>query len=173
MSENLGKKFEKQVEKDMLKIDEVSVDRIHDQTNGHYGGSNICDYMVYKYPILFYIECKSCGGNTLSIHSIPKKDKHGIFHGFYGNISDKQWEGLSKKSRIKGVVAGVLVWYTERDLTYFIPITDLVALRERGAKSVNCKTLEADCPNALKIKAEKKRVFFNYDFSELLGGYYE
>lgn len=169
MSENLGKKFEKQVEKDFAKMRGVSVDRIHDQTSGKYGSSNICDYIVYKYPILYYIECKSCGENTFSIHSIPKADKHGILHGYYGNVSDKQWEGLWKKSSIVGVVAGVLLWYTERDLTYFIPIADLVALRQSGSKSVNYKTIEADCPHALRIKAEKKRVFFTYDFTELLG----
>ena len=115
MAVNRGKQFEEEVEKCLRRVKGVSIDRIHDQTTGYVGSSNVCDFIVYKKPYLIYIECKSVHGNTLSIHSIPKPDKRGKLHGFYGNISDKQWEGLLEKSKIDGVMAGVLCWWIDKD----------------------------------------------------------
>ena len=35
------------------------IDRIPDQLSGYAGSKNICDFICYKYPYIFYIEVKS------------------------------------------------------------------------------------------------------------------
>ena len=110
MSENRGKQFERVIREAFEKVPGVSIDRLHDQTNGFKGSQNICDFIVYKEPYEYYFECKSVHGRTLSIHSIPHTGKDGKVCGFYGNITDKQWGGLLEKSKIPGVFAGIICW---------------------------------------------------------------
>lgn len=177
--QNRGKQFEDVIETAFEKVPNTSVVRLHDQTTGYLGSTNHCDFIVYRMPYEYHIECKSVHGNTLSIHSNPKPDKHGVLHGFYGNITDKQWEGLLEKSEIAGVVAGVLCWWIDKDVTRFIPIKDLQNLRDMGIKSVRYdskvmhrkygKFEKAFTPNVqefdglITIDGTKKRVFFDYD----------
>lgn len=163
MAVNRGKQFEEVVKRSFLKVDGVSIDRLHDQTTGYRGSQNICDYIVYKKPYEYYIECKSVHGNTFSIHSNPKKGKDGQLHGFYGNITDTQWNGLLEKSKIKGVHAGLLVWFIDRDVTLYIPIQILQEYYRCGHKSIRY-----DIPVSslvIAIKGTKKRVFFDYDMT--------
>ena len=167
MAVNRGKSFEGVVQAAFEKVDGVSVDRLHDQTTGYQGSTNICDFIVYRKPYQLYIECKSVHGNTLSIHSIPKPDRHGVLHGFYGNITDKQWEGLLEKSKIRGVTAGVMIWWVDKDVTKFIPIQILKALKRTGNKSVRYD-IDKYIGNVLEIKGKKKRVFFDYDMDDFL-----
>ena len=175
MAVNRGKKFEDIIKQAFEKIPDVSVDRLHDQTTGYLGASNICDFIVYKKPFEYYIECKSVHGNTLSIHSIPKQDKNGVFRGFYGNITDTQWEGLLEKSKIPGVTAGVMCWWIDKDITLFLSIHLLKYLYDGGWKSVPYNLIEEAptidlCLNgsAIEIRGKKKRVFFNYDMESFL-----
>lgn len=175
MAVNRGKQFEDVVREAFEKVEGVSIDRLHDQTNGFRGSQNICDFIVYKYPHQYYIECKSVHGNTLSIHSIPKPDKHGQLHGFYGNITDTQWEGLSAKSKIDGVRAGVLCWWVDKDVTLYIPIQVLEAMRNLMCKSVRYDydkgVIDIDryeTYRPIPVLGKKKRVFFDYDMKELL-----
>lgn len=165
MAQNRGKQFEGVIENAFSVISDVSIVRLHDQTTGYLGSSNHCDFIVYKKPYEYHIECKSVHGNILSIHSIPKPDKHGVLHGFYGNITDKQWEGLLEKSKIPGVIAGVICWWIDKDVTLFIPIQRLQSCRDNGWKSVNyAKAISImDC---IEIVGKKKRVFFEYEMNK-------
>lgn len=160
MATNRGKQFEQKVREAFEKIDGVSIDRIPDQTMRHKGACNICDFIVYKEPYEYYVECKSVHGNTLSIHSVPKPDKHGMLHGFYGNITDTQWEGLLQKSRIPGVRAGILCWWVDKDITKYIPIQELEFLRQKGNKSFR---YDWNTEYTVDIDGRKKRVFFDYN----------
>ena len=94
MAENRGKKFERVIKDAFQKVPGVSIDRLHDQTNGFRGSENICDFIVYRKPYEYYFECKSVHGNTLP----------------FTNITDTQWNGLLAKSQIQGVCAGVICW---------------------------------------------------------------
>lgn len=159
MSTNRGKQFEDVIKQAFLKIPDVSIDRLHDQTNGYLGSSNICDFIVYKKPYEYYIECKSVHGNTLSIHSNDPKKK-------YGNITNKQWEGLLEKSKIKGVFAGVICWWIDRDVTAYMPIEFLQDQRRMGRKSIQyglATQCEFEHNSPFAIVGNKKRVFFDYD----------
>ena len=168
MAVNRGKQFEDVVREALERVPDVSVDRLHDQTNGYIGSSNICDFIVYRKPYQLYIECKSVHGNTLSIHSIPKPDRYGVLHGFYGDITDKQWEGLLEKSKIRGVTAGVLIWWVDKDVTRFVTIQSLQRIREYEFKSIRYDADVIQGEYLYALKGEKKRVFFDYDMDDFL-----
>lgn len=163
--QNRGKQFENVIEKAFKKVPNTSIVRLHDQTTGYLGSTNHCDFIVYNKPFEYHLECKSVHGNTLSIHSIPKQDKNGKLHGFYGNITDTQWEGLLEKSKIPGVIAGVICWWIDKDVTKFIPIQALEYERFIGAKSIR---YDSKMFSSIEIKGNKKRVFFDYDAERFL-----
>lgn len=155
MGENRGKKFENVIKTAFEKVDGVSIDRLHDQTTGFKGSSNICDFIVYKEPYEYYIECKSVHGASLP----------------FSNITETQWNGLLEKSKIEGVFAGVICWWIDKNITRFIPIQILQMLKEEGKKSLNCYwDFCVDVHNTVyaipELKGKKKRVFFDYDMNE-------
>lgn len=152
MGKNRGKQFEEHIREAFEKLTDVSIDRLHDQTNGFKGSQNICDFIVYQKPYEYYFECKSVHGNTLP----------------FTNITDTQWQGLLKKSQIKGVIAGIICWWVDLDETWFIPIWVI-----EDAKSVmNAKSINLKHPHMQGywtfIPGKKKRVFFEYDVRTFL-----
>lgn len=156
MAVNRGKQFEEQIREAFERVPHTTVTRLIDPQNGYAGVRNICDYIVYHYPTQFFIECKSCYGNTLSIHSNDQKKK-------YGAITNNQWEGLEEKSKIKGVVAGYMIWFIDHDRTIFVPAQSMIVHRELGEKSYNiAKQWDSDY---IEIPGEKKRVLFDYDMT--------
>ena len=165
MSMNRGKEFEQQIKESFEKVGDTSVYRLYDTMGGMSGIANVSDYIIYRYPYQYFIECKTIlKGNTLSIHGNDPKRK-------YGNISNTQWEGLLAMSKIKGVHAGIICWWIEKDVTRYIPIQLLENWRYLGQKSVRYDFEEVGyqdgdkwCP-AMDIEGEKKRVFFNYDMN--------
>lgn len=159
---NRGKDFEGQVYDGFVKIEGVSIDRLPDPMAGYAGVRNICDFLVYKYPNQYYIECKSCYGNTLSIHSNDPKRK-------YGAITNNQWEGLLEKSKIPGVRAGILVWFIDHDETYWLDIRLLQRYKDEGNKSISYYADWVDFTMEThsqwdRIAGKKRRVLFDYDF---------
>lgn len=146
MAKNRGKQFEQLIREAFEKVPWVSVDRIPDQTMRYRGAQNVCDFIVYRYPNLFYIECKTVHGNTLP----------------FTNIKDNQWNGLLNKSKIPGVYAGVICWWVDKDVTRFIPITELETMKKNNYKSVAWNTV---CL-AYDIKGKKKRVLYEYDMEQ-------
>lgn len=156
---NRGKQFEEAICAGFKAVPETSVLRLYDPQGGQAGVSNICDFVVYHYPHQLFIECKSCYGNTLSIHTNNPKNK-------YGAISNTQWEGMLEVSTVPGVIAGVMAWFIDHDETLFIPIQVLQELRESGAKSVNIN--KVDRTQCYMVPGKKKRVLFEYDFTNFL-----
>ena len=158
MAENRGKQFESIVQESFEKLANVSIDRLHDQTTGFKGSTNICDFIVYRKPRIYYFECKSVHGNTLSIYGTKPENR-------YGNITNKQWEGLIEKSRISGVIAGILCWWVDKNVTLFLDIRLLQLLREGSFKSIR---YDFSDDLAVEIPGYKKRVFFEYDMKQFL-----
>ena len=149
MPVNRGKQFEDVIRESFEKVLGVSIDRLHDQTTGWKGSSNICDFIVYKEPYEYYFECKSVHGNTLS----------------FRNISATQWNGLLEKSFIEGVTAGIICWWIDKDTTKFIPIQTLQKLLNSGNVSYR---YDWDSYDVIEIKGKKKRVFFEYSMQDFL-----
>lgn len=152
MANNRGKQFEQVIKRAFEAVDGVSIDRVHDQTTRYRGSKNICDFIVYKYPYQYYIECKSVHGNTLP----------------FSNITDAQWEGLLTKSRIKGVRAGILCWWIDKDVTKFLPIAVLKDLKDNQYKSIRYDVNSLKSHKIWLIPAVKKRTYFKYDMEKFL-----
>lgn len=146
MPQNRGKKFEDVFRDCVEKVPDTTIVRLPDPVMGYLGYRNICDFIVYNYPHQYFIECKSCHGT-----SFP-----------FSNITKNQYNGLLNVSPVKGVHAGVVIWYVDYDKTFFIPITTIKGCREQGWKSLNYKRAE-NLHYALEIHGRKKRVFFDYD----------
>jgi len=164
MAKNRGKDFEQVIRECFERIDDVSIDRLHDQTTRYKGSTNICDFIVYRQPYEHYFECKSVHGNTLP----------------FSNITETQWNGLLEKSQVEGVIAGIICWWIDKDVTRFIPIQLLNYLYNKGDKSIryDCDWnvgIPGEKPFTFKavykcipIQGEKKRVFFDYDLEAFL-----
>lgn len=145
---NLGKQFELKFKEGFSKIPESTIDRIYDVTTGYKSISNVCDFICYKYPNIFYIECKSHKGASFPF------------------INLTQYSKLKDKVGIKGVRAGVILWLYEKDLVLYVPISTISQMMADGKKSVGIRDL--DKYNIIKIPSIKKRVFMESDYSILL-----
>lgn len=144
---NRGKQFEHQIKLGFERIPNVSIDRINDQMSGFKGSTNVSDFVVYKYPYEYYIECKSHYGNTLP----------------FSCITQNQWQGMLEKSKIYGAFAGVMCWFIDHDITVFIPIDVLEKLKQSGCKSFHVKH---HLDKAFIINGSKRRILFNYNMAE-------
>ena len=149
MALNKGKKFETRVKIDFEKIPDVSIDRIYDTQSGYKTISNISDYIVYKYPNIFYIEVKSHKGNTFPLSCLTQYDK------------------LIRKKNIKGVRAGVILWMIDHEKIIYIPISTFEKLIIDGKKSFNIKMMDTKEYKFIDIPAIKLRTFFQCDFTVL------
>ena len=148
---NRGKQFETIVKESFEKCYNTSIIRLHDQTSGFRGSANICDFIVYHYPYMYPIECKSIHGNTLP----------------FSNITDKQYKGMLEVSKTFGVLAGVLCWWVDKDVTAFIPIHEIAMCKDNGYKSIRFDHIPFFEDGFIKIPGKKKRVFFDYDMNKL------
>ncbi len=156
MAESMGKKFEEVIRGCFEKVPDTSVTRLPDPVMGYLGYRNISDFIVYHYPHQFFIECKSCHGNTFPIGNIEL--------GTYGNMTENQYKGLIEMSKLYGVIAGVIVWWVDKDRTAYIPINTIKEMREQGGRSISC---QINCGAGIfDIPSQKKRVFFDYDMAE-------
>lgn len=147
MSVSRGKQFEKQFSSCLKKIPNLSIDRFLDPSSGYAGIKNISDFVAYLYPFQYYFECKSTNSNTLNFSQITKF----------------QWDGLSEKSKLVGVCAGVCIWFVEHDTTVFISIKELERLKLKNYKSINIKQIQDKSISFVPIEGRKKRVMFDYN----------
>lgn len=156
MSDNKGKQFEERFKQDWIEsmnsegtID-TSLDRLYDTTNGYATISNISDFIGYKYPYIFYLECKSHKGNTWPWSCFSQYDK------------------LLGKVGIHGVRAGVVLWMRDHDVVVYLPVSTVKKMKEDGHKSFNVKMLDDAEYNIVKIPSEKLRVFMKSDYSVMM-----
>ena len=163
MGINRGKLFEDDIREALLRVPDISLDRMYDQMSGFKGSTNICDFIAYHCPNQFYFECKSCYGNTLSINSNDPKRR-------YGDISNAQWEGLLKKSEIPGVTAGYFIWFIDHDMTLFVSAQTMKTIKDAGNKSFNINHLKYYNGEFYIVPGKKKRVRFDYDLIDFIGG---
>lgn len=149
MSSDMGKKFEKIIYDGFKALPNVSIDRIPDQTMKYKGRKNVSDFIVFRSPKQYYIECKTVHGNRLP----------------FANIS--QFDDLLAKDKIAGVKAGVLCWWVDKDVTKWLPIGYLSCLKELGDKSIRY-----DSEVGKVISGRKKKIFFEYDLEPFFENYY-
>lgn len=151
MAVNRGKAFESKFKQDFQMMDQVSIDRIYDSVSGFRGIKNICDFICYKYPFIFYLECKSILGNTFPL----------------GNLT--QYDKLLEKKNKKGVNAGVIIWFIDKQSIVYISIEEFERIKNSGYKSINFnKMINNPDFNIVLIPGKVKRTYVSGDYSILL-----
>lgn len=155
---NRGKDFEELFRKQMV-ASGFDVNRVADNTAGYMGGRNICDFITYVYPHIYYMEMKTVKGNTLP----------------FSNITQNQWAGLQEKEKIEGAGAGIIVWFMEHDKTFFVSADCMQKIKNEGIfKSLHIRDLRLKSEEfekgryhkCFEITGIKKRVFFDYNMQE-------
>lgn len=129
MSETLGKKAESKIREWLNRPEEgYCFYRIPDQLGGYSGpqGSNPCDFLLYKYPYLYWIESKAT--------------EHDRFD--FSMITDFQRESLLKYSAIDGVKGLVIVLFATYQRAFVFDIIDIQELSSKGTKSLNIKKID-------------------------------
>ena len=153
MAVNRGKQFEKVIEKTLCEIPNINCERLHDQVSGYIEVSkNPSDFIVYKYPYEYYIECKTTHQASIALDKLVQLDR------------------IAKRCTVDGVKGKFIIWFVDKKETYWVDYKYLVLKRTLGIKSINHKILkEASLDkNLVKlIPAEYKIVFGKYDFSTM------
>lgn len=144
----LGKAYEAKLKEDFMKIPGITIDRLYDTTNGFKSITNVCDFIIYRFPFIVYAECKTIKGNTFPLSNL------------------KQYDKLIVKKDIKGVIAGVFLWFHEHDnCIVFVPITTFEKLKQTDKKSFNVKMIGGEDYPSIRIPSVKKRTFYDSDYS--------
>ena len=151
MAVNRGKDFEQKFKEDWIRtIPDSSIDRIYDSVSGYKTISNISDFIGFKQPNIFYLECKSTNENTFNFAKLTQYDK------------------LVEKVGIPGVRAGVIIWFIQHDKVLYVPISTIKKMKEDGLKSVNIRTIFDSEYKFYNIPSQKLRVYMESDYSCLL-----
>lgn len=127
-NDGLGKNAEQKL-KDWLDRPEdgYSFDRLYDQLSGYYMTSrNICDFICYKYPNIYYIESKATWADRFD----------------FSMIMQHQEEGLLKKSKIPGCYGLIVVLFATYKRAFILNIKDIDDLKKSGKKSLNIKKID-------------------------------
>ena len=149
MANNRGKSFETKFREDFKRTFPLgTIDRLYDPVGGYIGISNISDFIGYDYPNIFYLECKSIEKNTFPFSNL------------------KQYDKLLTKVGIKGVRAGVVIWFIDHDKVIYAPISTIKQMKEDEKKSIHI-IKDIDKYNLIQIPGIKKRVFMECDYSIL------
>lgn len=126
MSESIGKKAERKIREWLDRPEDgYCFDRIPDPVGGFYGQRNICDFLCFKAPNLFYIESKCTENDRFE----------------FSRLSPGQYEGLLEKSRIQNVFGIVIVLFATQQRAFILDIRDIDKLQQSGIKSINIKKI--------------------------------
>lgn len=151
MADSKGKAFEERFKEDWINsVPGSSIDRIYDSVSGYKSISNISDFIAYKKPNIFYMECKTTKEGTFNFHKLTQYDK------------------LLTKVGIPGVRTGVLIWFYNFDRVIYVPIKTIQKMKEDGLKSVNIRTIDDSDYRFFNIPSVKLRVFMKSDYNILL-----
>ena len=123
----IGKKAESKIREWLDRPqDGYSFDRIPDQMTGKFGSKNICDFICFKSPNIYYIESKATWEDRFD----------------FSNISPTQFDGLLDKSRIAYVYGLVIVLFASYKRAFILNIADIATYIQNGHKSLNIKKLD-------------------------------
>ena len=153
---DLGKKWESRFKEDWISsVPNSFIYRLNDQMSGFQGSSNISDFICYKKPDLFLIECKSHSGNIFPFAAF------------------RQYDSLLEWKNVSGVHPGVILWLYDHNKVLWIPITTFEKLKIEDKKSFNVKMVGNSEYESLELPAKKLRTFMRVDYSALIDYYKE
>ena len=127
MNDNLGKKAEKKIKEWLDRPEEgYCFDRIKDQMTGFWGSTNICDFTLYKFPYMYYLESKATWEDRFN----------------FSMLTETQHDEMLKKSKIEGVFSYVVVLFATYKRAFLIDIKDIKKLEEKDKHSLNVKKID-------------------------------
>ena len=151
MAQNYGKAFEKKFWEDWQSSFPFSfIYRLHDQVTGYKETSkNPCDFVAYDYPLFFMIECKSTKGNTFN----------------FGKL--RQFDLMKSYIGIKGLYAGVVIWFIDHYKVCWVPIEEVKRLKAEGYKSINVSMIDDEKYKVCSLPSAKKRIFLDTNYHKI------
>lgn len=156
---NSGKRFENNFR--LSVPDDVFYYRFKDGTSSWDKGTitrfqhkNICDSMLFYKNKIYFIECKSTKGKSLPL----------------SRIRDNQIKELSEANKYKGIIAGILIEFSDIREYFFIEISQLLnyTFDFPHKKSIPVQYLR---DNAYSINHELKRVNVRLDIKDFVDNY--
>ena len=154
VTDTLGKDAEKKIKEWLDRPDEgYDFQRLPDQMTGFYGSSNICDFVLYKYPNHYWIESKATW-----------KDRFD-----FSMLTDTQYDGLLNKSKINGVDGIVIVLFASYQRAFWISIKEIDRLKQSGKKSLNILKIDKWHIDYHEIKTipNNRKKLLDYDKNQL------
>ena len=125
--------------------------RIPDQQSGYIGtSSNVSDFIAFKSPYLYLIECKSTKGNTLPLSNL------------------KQYERLLLYKDLPYVKIGFIVWWIDKGVTAWVPLHSVTDIKKDNKKSIHVDYVTQKLYNIIEVKNEIKRIYPKCDLSVML-----
>lgn len=151
MNDGLGKSAEQKIREWLDRPEDgYCFDRIPDSMTGFYGSKNICDFICYKYPNMWYIESKATWNDRFD----------------FKMITDFQRENMLKKSDISGVVSIIIVLFASYQRAFMIDIREIQRLMDEGKMSINIKKIDSwslQCSEIPTVFSRKKLLDYTGD----------
>ncbi len=123
--------------------------RLYDTTNGFAGVKNPCDFILYNRPNQMNLELKVTHSKRLP----------------FDNVTPFQWEALTERDKIPGMMSGLLICYYEVRRTFFVPMTIVNQIKEHGVKSLHHLDAER---YGIEVAMGWKRTHFTLDVEKFM-----
>lgn len=144
-----GKDFEDDF-KDSFSDDRlVLLTRLYDTTNGFAGVKNPCDFILYNQPYEMSLELKVTHDKRLP----------------FSDVTQFQWDSLTEKDKVPGMMAGLLICYYEERRVFFVPMTVVNQVRDKGLKSIHFRDAER---YGIELSMRMKRTHFTVDVDKFM-----
>ena len=144
-----GKAFEERFKQDWIKsFPDGLIVRLYDTTSGYLNIKNICDFIGYEYPNIYFLECKAHAGASIPFSKITQYDK------------------LLEYAGLHGVRSGVVLYLYEKEKVYYIPIRTIKKMKDDGKKSIGLKAVDEGY-RIIEVPSKKLRVFMDSDYTIL------
>lgn len=144
--------------------------RLKDSATTYYGGNenlsfsidNICDFLVYRYPMNHLFELKTIETpSTLWKRCLASTTRQSANTAMEKHITD-----MVDAMGYSGQTAHVIVNYRAVNRTFAIPASKVLAFRyNESRKSIPWQWAEQE---GIEVKAKRLRVHWRYDVDELL-----
>ena len=154
MAKSRGKQFEDRFKRNWEdSVPDSICYRLYDTMGGFKSISNVGDFICYKYPYIYLIDCKSIQGNTLPFSDL------------------RQYDQMTRYVNITGVNVGFIVWFIDHDDVLWIPIETMMKIKEEGLKSFNINKMSPENYFFLSIPSKKLRTFMDSNYLWLTNYY--
>lgn len=123
--------------------------RLYDTTNGFAGIKNPCDFILYNNPYQMNLELKVTHDKRLP----------------FDNVTDFQWNSLTARDDIPGMMAGLLICYYDEKRVFFVPMVVINQIRDTGVKSIHFIDAER---YGIELTIFMKRKHFTVDVDKFM-----